>query len=137
MNACVRVLNICKYTYLDCKYDYWWFVSAKKQTCFFSPCKYTQWDQVSNRPFSSDIFLKTQIQKYIKTQISKYTNVRKYTQWAYLILVTTAATGGGGKFFSSEGNFLTVNAKSTHKRSSSTPVKCVILHTVFNFTHSV
>jgi len=26
------------------------------------------------------------------------------------------------KIFSSEGNFLTVNAKSTHKRSSSTPV---------------
>ena len=35
---------------------------------------------------------------------------------AYLILVTTATTGGGGKFFQVRGIFLTVNAKSSHKR---------------------
>ena len=36
----------------------------------------------------------------------------------YLILVT----GGGGNFFQVRGIFLTVITKSTHKRSSSTPV---------------
>ena len=41
---------------------------------------------------------------------------KQLTLWPYLILVTTATTGGGGKFFQVRGIFLTVNAKSSHKR---------------------